>query len=257
MQPQYLGRSSDNNMITALLDWFEEHKAGVIGALALHTLALFACTLIYMPSVPRDDQISDMRIDVISDMEAEEIEQRIQDQADGVPEKVTALTSNLTAEVKPTFSQAKLAERVENDVRALEQAEFERLAEERRARGEEDPEIPELDPSKWDHERYLTKPAEPVKVEGAALVEHNLRDRVRGEGKPGYLCKDHGRVVVRIEVDRNGRVRKAEYDAAQSSNVDECMLETAMRSAKETSFSPSSSAPDPHRGIVTFRFVQQ
>ncbi|MBK9148337.1 MAG: hypothetical protein IPM12_11055 [Flavobacteriales bacterium] len=244
-------------MLTAFLDWFEEHKAGVIGALALHTLFLFICTFIYMPSVPREDQISDMRIEMISDLEAEEIQQRIQDEDDGVPEKVTALTSNITAEVKPSFSQAKLAERVENDLRALEQAEFERLEEERKARGEEDVDIPELDPSKWDHERYLSKPAEPVKVEGAALVEHDLRDRVRGDAKPGYLCKEQGRVVVRVEVDRNGRVRKAELDKAGTNTTDECMLELALRSAKETPFSPSSSAPDPHRGIITFRFVQQ
>lgn len=244
-------------MLTGFLDWFEEHKTGVIGTLALHTAVLFLCTMVYMRSSPREDEISDMRIEMVTDEEAEQMEQRIQDEADGVPEKVSSLTSNVTAEVKPSFSQQRLAERVENDLRALEQAEFERLAEERKARGETEPEIPELDPSKWDHQRYLSKPAEPVKVEGAALVEHNLSQRVRGEGKPGYLCKDQGRVVIRVEVDRNGRVRKAEYDPVQSQNVDDCMLEQALQSARETPFNASSAAPEPQRGLITFRFIPQ
>ena len=36
--------------------------------------------------------------------------------------KVTNLTSNITAEAKPTFSHAKLAERVENDLRNFERS---------------------------------------------------------------------------------------------------------------------------------------
>ncbi len=244
-------------MLTAFLDWFEEHKAGIIGTLALHTAVLFVSTLLFLRSEPREDEISDMRIDVIAEEEAEQIMQRIQDEADGVPEKVTSLTSNLTAEIKPSFSQAKLAARVEEELHALEQEERDRIEQERRDRGETDPVIPELDPSKWDHERYLNKPAEPVKVEGSALVEHDLRDRVRGEAKPGYMCKDQGRVGVRVEVDRDGRVRKAELDKASTSTTDECMLELALRSARETPFNASGSAPDPHRGLITFRFVQQ
>lgn len=244
-------------MLTAFLDWFEEHKAGIIGTLAIHTAVLFISSLLFLRSVPREDEVSDMRIEVVSDAEAEAIEQRILQEEAGVPERVQSLTSNVTAEAKPGFSQARLAERVENELRALEQHEFDRLAEERKARGEEMPEIPELDPSKWDKERYLPKPAEPVRVEGAALVEHNLKDRVRGEGKPGYLCKDQGRVVVRVEVDRTGRVRSAEIDAAASNTEDECMLEHALRSARETPFNPSTSAPQPQKGIISFRFVKQ
>jgi len=180
-------------MLTAFLDWFEEHKAGIIGTLALHTLLLFASTLFFLRSQPREHEISEMRIDVISDVEAEEIEQRIMEQEAGIPERVQSLTSNLTAEVKPNFSQAKLAERVENELRSLEQQEFDRLAEERRARGEE----------------------------------------------------------------RSGRVRKAELDKASTNTADECMLELALKSARETPFNASTSAADLQRGLITFRFVKQ
>lgn len=243
-------------MLSRFLDWFEEHKMGVIGTLTLHTAILFICTLLYLRTTPREDEISDMRIEVISEPEAEELVQRIIDEADGVPEKVTNLTSNITAELKPNFSSQRLAERVEQELRDLEQSERERLEHERAARGEM-VEMPELDPSKWDKERYMDKAVQPVKVEGATTVWHDLKDRERADGAPAYLCKDQGRVAIRVTVERDGTVRKAELDRSQSYNVDDCMLDQALVSAKRTRFNASSSAPDPQTGTVFFRFVPQ
>jgi TonB family protein len=243
-------------MLSSFLDWFEEHKAGVIGTLAVHTAALFICTLLYLRSTPREDEVSDMRIEVVSEPEAEEMVQRILNE-EGIAEKVTNLSSNITAQVRPHFSATKLAERVEGELRDLEQAEFDRLAEERRARGETEPEVPALDPSKWSKERYMDKAVEPVKVEGATTVWHDLKDRVRVEGIPAYLCKEQGRVAIRVTVERSGRVRKAELDRSQSYNWDDCMLEQAMQSAQRTPFLPNAGAADPQVGTVYFRFMPQ
>lgn len=243
-------------MLSSFLDWFEEHKSGVIGTLALHTVVLFTCTMLYLRSTPREDEVSDMRMDVISEPEAEELMQRILDEANGAPEKVTNLTSNITAELKPTFSAQRLAERVEEELRDLEQSERERLEQEREARGENIA-IPELDPSKWDKERYMDKAVQPMRVEGATTVWHDLKERVRADGVPAYLCKDQGRVAIRVTVERDGSVRKAELDRSQSHNVDDCMLEQALTSAKRTRFNSSSSAPDPQSGTVFFLFMPQ
>ena len=119
-------------MSHALRDGFEGHKTGVIGTLTLHTAILFVCSMLFLRSTPREDEISEIRVDVVTEEEAEAIEQEMMNQADGVPEKVTNLTSNLTAELKPSFSQAKLAERVEEEWRTLEQTERDRIEQERR-----------------------------------------------------------------------------------------------------------------------------
>ncbi len=243
-------------MWSAFLDWFEEHKVAVIGTLTVHTLGLFALTLLHMRTTPREDEISEIRMELISEEEALQIQEAIQQEALGIPREVKNLTSNITAEVKPTFSQAKLAERVENDLRAFEQEEFDRLAQERRERGEE-VEMPQLDPSKWNKELYMDKAAEPVKVEGATTVWHDLQGRVRENDVPGYLCRTQGRVAVRITLDRNGRVQKAEVDAARSANADECMIEHALRSSQRARFNALSSAPDPQIGTVFFLFMPQ
>lgn len=243
-------------MWSAFLDWFEEHKVAVIGTLTVHTLGLFALTVLHMRTTPHEDEISEIRMELISEEEALQIQEAIQQEALGIPQEVKNLTSNITADVKPTFSQAKLAERVENDLRAFEQEEFDRLAQERRERGEE-VEMPQLDPSKWNKELYMDKAVEPVKIEGATTVWHDLQGRVRENDVPGYLCRTQGRVAVRITVDRSGRVQKAEVDPSRSANADECMIEHALRSSQRARFNALSSAPDPQKGTVFFVFMPQ
>jgi hypothetical protein len=186
----------------------------------------------------------------------EELLQDMANEEQGIPQRVTNLTSNVTADVKPGFSQERLTERVENELRQMEQEEFERLAQDRRDRGEE-VEMPTLDPSKWNKELYMEKAAEPVKVEGATTVWHDLKDRVRANDVPGYLCKDQGRVAIAVQVDRRGVVVKAEIDARQTSQANECMLEHALNSTRRARFNASSSAPDVQKGTVYFLFLPQ
>lgn len=243
-------------MLNRLLDWFEQHKVGVIGTLALHTIGVFLFTVWNIRTTPTEEERNEMRIEVLSEPEMEELLQDMADQEQGIPQRVTNLTSNVTAEVKPGFSQERLTERVENELRQMEQEEFDRLAQERRDRGEE-VEMPTLDPSKWNKELYMEKAAEPVKVEGATTVWHDLKDRVRANDVPGYLCKDQGRVAIAVQVDRRGGVVKAEIDARQTSQANECMLEHALNSTRRARFNPSPSAPDVQKGTVYFLFLPQ
>lgn len=245
-------------MVNALLDWFERNKLGVIGTLVLHTAILFVLTILSIPTALREDQRNEMRMDVISSEEAEEMIERIEAGDEYVSQQVTNLSSNITAELsKPSFSSERLAQRVENDLRSMEQAEFERLAEERRERGEEI-EIPQLDPSKWDKELYMDKAVEPVKVEGATTVWHDLKDRAeRYIHAPAYVCRGIGLVVVQVEVDREGNVRKAAIDATRTNTPDECMLDHALLSAQRARFHPLSQAQDRQSGAIYYRFLPQ
>lgn len=246
-------------MITAFLDWFDRHKFGIIGTLLVHTLVVFTLLVARMRTVPREDQRSDMRIEVIDDEEAEEIIQRMEAEPGYADMPVTNVGSNITAQVAPReWSQQRLSERVENDLRDFERAEFERLAEERRERGEEDITIPELDPSKWDKDLYLDKAVQPVKVEGSTTWWHNLEDRAdRSIRVPAYLCRGVGQVVVRVQVDREGVVREATVDPQLTTTPDACMRESAERAAWSARFFPSANAPDRQKGAIYFRFMPQ
>ena len=237
------------------LNWFEEHKIGVIGTLAVHSALLFVFLLSNLRSIPREDERSDMRIEIVDSEEAEELIEEMQnEEVVAADRKVTNLTSNITAErTMRSYSPQRLAQQVEEEVRRMEQEEFDRLQEERRERGEEIT-IPELDPSKWNKELYMDKAAEPVKVEGTTTVWHDLEGRVREEDVPGYLCPSEGRVAVRVIVSAGGDVTKAEIDQARSAQADECMMEHALRSTKRARF---SSGPEGQKGTVFFLFLPQ
>jgi len=241
-------------MTNAFLDWFDRHKTGVIGTLAVHSTLLFVFTLATIRSVAPEEEFNEMAIEMMP--EEEQPADRMELDANGMPKQVTNLTSNITAEMKPTYNAQRLAERVESDLRELEQSEFDRLAQERHERGEEVT-IPQLDPSKWNKERYMEKAAEPVRVEGATTVWHDLQGRVRADDIPGYLCKEQGRVAVSIAVDRDGSVLKADLDPARSANADDCMIEQALLSAKRARFNGLSTAVDQQRGTLFFLFLPQ
>ncbi|HQV75267.1 MAG TPA: hypothetical protein PLE78_07240 [Flavobacteriales bacterium] len=243
--------------MTGFLDWFERHKLGVIGTLAMHSCLLFVFTLMELRTTPTEEERSDMRVEVISDDQAEEMIQQIEHPELVPTRSVTNATSNITAErTSPSYSPAKLEQRVETELREMEKAEFDRLAQERKDRGEEVI-IPTLDPSKWNKELYMEKAAEPVKIEGATTVWHDLKGRVRADDVPGYLCKEPGRVALSIQVASDGSVQKAEFDASRSTGADECMLEHALTSAKRARFSAAAGAPIPQKGTLYFLFVPQ
>jgi hypothetical protein len=101
---------------------------------------------------------------------------------------------------------------------------------------------------------YMDKAAEPVKVEGATTVWHDLEGRNRANDVPGYLCRSEGRVAVRVTVDAGGSVLRAELDPSRSAQSDECMREHALRSAKRGRFSSGASTQN---GTVYFLFLPQ
>lgn len=253
--------------MVAFLDWFERHKYGVVGTLLLHTVVMFILAVSAIRSNDRESDRSELSVEMVSVMSDDELTeaQRQLYLQQAVPgfQDVKTLVSNVTA--RPSDPSTRLsrttreeiAENVEQDLKDLEQAEFDRLAEERRERGEEIV-IPELDRSKWDPELYKDKAAEPVKVEGNAAVWHDLKDRLEERlDIPAYTCKGAGRVAVRVAVDRGGMVIKADLDSSQSTSSDDCMVERALASARMALFNRALNAPDPQRGTIYFLFVPQ
>ncbi len=253
-------------MIT-FLDWFERHKYAVVGTLLLHTLVMFALAISALRGGPSDNDRSELEVDMVAVMTDEELTeaQRQLYMQQAVPgfQDVKSMVSNETARrTGPSTRLSRdLRENISNDVeqelKDLEAAEFDRLAEERRARGEEIV-VPQLDPSKWDPDLYKDKAEQPVKVEGNAAVWHDLKDRIEERlDIPAYTCKGAGRIAVRVVVDRGGMVGRAEVDPAQSTTTDDCMIEQALASARTALFNRSSIAPDPQRGTLYYLFVPQ
>ncbi|MBS1943068.1 MAG: hypothetical protein JST38_19570 [Bacteroidetes bacterium] len=249
----------------SFLDWFDRHKYGVIGTLMLHTvlLAVFSLSSVgdRFPHPPPQGLALDLEL-AMPEPEPAKVEEVPQGQDQNVDPNVTNRASNSTAELsaeKPMShaAQERMNERVDQDLHTMEQSEFARLAAERTAQGK-DIAVPVLDTAKFNKRNYMDKAPKPVKVEGLTTVSYDLKGRTDLVLEvPAYLCKGHGKVVVRVAVDRTGAMSKAELDPAASTTTDACMVENALSSARGARFSSSSTADQPQRGTITYIFLAQ
>lgn len=247
-------------MFGRFLDWFERHKFGVVGALMLHTLMLFAFAIAKLNTGEEKNEVPEQ---LTLEMEAPPPEppqltpeQQQQQAAAGA---MKSRISDLNADPERSLSRSTrehIAQDVEQQLHAEEQAEFQRLAEERTAAGE-DIVVPTLDPSKFDKNNYLKPQPKAVKVEGNVAVRINVPGRQNTTVDiPAYLCKGRGLVLVRVTVDRNGDVSKAEVDPSASNTADACLLDHAVESARGARFDRSASG-SASSGTIEYTFQAQ
>ena len=73
---------------------------------------------------------------------------------------------------------------------------------------------------------------------------------------PVYLAKSGGEVKVDIQVDRSGKVVKAEIKSSRGTS-DPMLTEYALQAAERTLFNSDSKAPSVQKGSITYKFVAQ
>jgi hypothetical protein len=74
---------------------------------------------------------------------------------------------------------------------------------------------------------------------------------------PIYKCEGSGKIVLLIEVNRRGNVENASIMEGESSTRDDCLVETAIKTAMISRFDPSDNAPEIQKGTLTYIFVAQ
>lgn len=74
---------------------------------------------------------------------------------------------------------------------------------------------------------------------------------------PIYKCQGAGKVALLIEVDQKGDVLNAQIIKEQSTATDECLIETAIRTALISRFNPDVNSPRSQKGTLTYIFVAQ
>jgi len=73
---------------------------------------------------------------------------------------------------------------------------------------------------------------------------------------PVYLAKSGGEIKVDIQVDRNGRVIKADARSTKT-NGDPMLTEYAIQAAERTVFNADTKAPAVQKGSISYQFVAQ
>jgi TonB family protein len=101
------------------------------------------------------------------------------------------------------------------------------------------------------------KPKEQGQFKGPSVISYFLEKRKALRlPVPAYKCEGGGRVVVDIEVLRDGTVSRASIDASNSV-IDACMNAAAIDAAKSSLFNVGTSAPARQQGSITYLFVPQ
>lgn len=67
-------------------------------------------------------------------------------------------------------------------------------------------------------------------------------------------CNETGEVVVRIEVNQNGEVVRADAGVQGTTNTSKCLLEPAERAARNTTFNKDAKAPARQVGFIVYVF---
>lgn len=158
------------------------------------------------------------------------------------------------------FSSQEIDHQVEKDARELEKEFFEEWA---ATHGDnktnssnsniEDPDDKNEHKNSVDKSNMDTQGANAYA--GEVMVSYNLDGRKANSlPRPGYTCNGSGTVVVDIKVDKGGEVKVASFNSDLSRNVDECMINKAIRYAKESRFNYGSSLLQ--SGTITYKFVR-
>lgn len=96
------------------------------------------------------------------------------------------------------------------------------------------------------------------KFSGAVTVAYNFADPVRHHRDlyiPAYKTKGGGVVVVDVWLDRNGTVTSARIQSSTNSELNAQALAAARH--RRTLFRIDGTAPESHRGTITYTFVAQ
>ena len=102
-----------------------------------------------------------------------------------------------------------------------------------------------------------TKSSESKPYSGPSVLEWELEGRKASHLPiPAYRCMGAGKVKVLITVSRNGSVSGAKIDDSESSS-DGCLRSFAIRAARLSRFSSSTSAPERQTGYIIYQFIAQ
>ena len=119
------------------------------------------------------------------------------------------------------------------------------------------PEIPEENEVVAAPSKNEEKKREEVRYSGPSVLSWELEGRKASRLPiPAYRCLGAGEVRINITVDKQGNVTGAKVDEGSSSS-DGCLRSFAVRAARMSKFSMSSSAPDRQQGFIIYQFVAQ
>jgi hypothetical protein len=255
-----------------MLRFLERHKFGLLGTVLIHFLFLFLAMYAYMPKGSVEIEnilVIDFEEETDTEIQKEEevIKQNIKESNDNsnkavnesAPKNVESGDYNeYNKEVSPTNKES-FEKQLEQELKALEK---QVIQEQRDAGyGYTDEEKEALLDSKKNKELETVedqKPRSEAAFKGNTNITYKLKSRFdRHLQVPVYMCQYGGVVVINIAVNQEGDVISAKLDEESTRISDQCLIQAALKGAKNTKFNRSRSATKIQKGSITYRFLEQ
>ena len=150
--------------------------------------------------------------------------------------------------------------KIEQEQLEAVQVENKKSIEELREKGIEgfDPSKFEPKPTKKNDKKVKKESEKENAFAGKVTKECNVPGRECSTKTPAYICKGGGKVYVEINVDKIGRVKNARVISSKSTAESECILNTALKFAKQTTkVSSDLEGSNSQTGYIIYNFIGQ
>jgi TonB family protein len=252
-----------------VFDLVWKHRFGVLGTLFLHfAFVIYSrnqVMFVYEPTVEFID-MSAVPIQILPpEIEPKPEEPQLDANGNIINKEFNAADQREHSEQNydARFNKSNVDKSVEEELRAFEKAEFDKLKAERGNSGETNPNDIDITQQKKPDTKQEKDPngnqgSSSGSLKGTTSVEYDLGGRRHEKmPKPSYTCIGSGTIVMKIKVNRSGKVTGASIDNSKSQIPEECMREAAMTYVYRAKFEASATAPEPQEGTITYRYIQQ
>jgi TonB family protein len=259
--------------MNTLLELAWRHRWGLIGTIFLHIgFLIYSHNQVVTVYVPLE--LSD-EVMMLKTVEEEDPSPRLPlEQVLGPDGKVTNVAVNQAdkytgqeGRYDSRFDKSKVDEDIYNELKALEKQTFNDLSQQRGTNSPNDPnaiEKQEKTTSKTDPRQQTddvnpsgnngSKQAKPSRATASFDLEGRNKEKLP---VPSYTCIGSGTVVVKIQVNRSGKVVGTSVLKSATNTTDECMIENALNYAGRAKFTASSTAAEPQTGTITYNYIAQ
>lgn len=219
------------------MDFIERHKALIITSLLM---GIFILSLVNINMIAKQKEQSEILMEIPEELMEELTKQEEEEPLPEEDRQLIASKRTHDAFNEDFEDHDEIEERIKSLMETEETEEPEEVTEEPAIEEEVKKEEPKPEPEETNN-RYSSS--------SWSLKDRKLMGKIPN---PVYTCNASGKVVVKIEVNKNGYVIDSKIDKRNSTTRNECLFDNAMEYAKGALFSRSEI--EEQEGTITYYF---
>ncbi len=227
------------------MEFIEKHKALIITSMLM---GIFVLSLYNINMIKKQKEQSEILMEIPEEFLAEQEEEQTEEELIAQENRQLDPSKRTHNAYNEDFEDH---DEIEQRIKSLTEAE--EIAQSEEAMTNEDSEVPLEEDENEEAKKEEAKPEDEETNNRNSSLTYSLKGRKSVElPNPVYTCNGSGKVVVKIEVNRNGYVTDAKVDKKRSTTRNECLFDNAMDYARKALFSRTTI--EEQQGSITYYF---